>query len=360
MARDLILDPIGATGTALSHASMRVPTAAAGDPVAITLERMRGVRYDSAATVAVLDNGRLVGIATIESMFAAPDGAMLADVMDATPPVVAPDTDQEQAAWHAVQRGEPGLAVVDGEGRFRGLIAPQQLLTVLLAEHDEDMARLGGFLHAVQEARTTTVESVSRRLWHRMPWLLVGLVGAMVAAGLMAAFEARLDATLAVAYFVPGIVYLADAVGTQTETVAIRGLSVGVGIRHILGPEVLTGLLVGVLLGVVILPMAGLMVGDWMLACAVSIALLAASAIATVVGAGAAVGFQPVGKGSRVRVGTAGHRDPGSAVDRNLPRGGDAAAFVTAESPSHRGTKEARPRAFAPRSRSVADGLIRG
>lgn len=121
MARDLILDPIGATGTALSHASMRVPTAAAGDPVAITLERMRGVRYDSAATVAVLDNGRLVGIATIESMFAAPDGAMLADVMDATPPVVAPDTDQEQAAWHAVQRGEPGLAVVDGEGRFRGL-----------------------------------------------------------------------------------------------------------------------------------------------------------------------------------------------------------------------------------------------
>ncbi len=115
-------------------------------------------------------------------------------------------------------------------------------------------------------------------------WLLVGLVGAMIAAGgLMSTFEGRLGATLAVAYFVPGIVYLADAVGTQTETVAIRGLSVGIGIRRILGPEVLTGLLVGVLLGGGMFPMVGLMVGDWMLACAVAVALLAASSIATVV-----------------------------------------------------------------------------
>ena len=38
------------------------------------------------------------------------------------------------------------------------------------------------------------LESVARRLWHRMPWLLVGLLGAMVSAGLMKAFEAQLDA----------------------------------------------------------------------------------------------------------------------------------------------------------------------
>jgi len=233
--------------------------------------------------VAVLDNEHLVGIVTIERMFAAPDGATVGDVMDPAPPTVASDTDQEQAAWQAVQRDEPGLAVVDGEGRFRGLIAPQQLLAVLLAEHAEDLARLGGFLHSVESARTTTVESVARRLWHRMPWLVVGLIGAMISAGLMAAFEAQLNAKLAVAYFVPGIVYLADAVGTQTETVAIRGLSVGVGIRRILAPEALTGLFVGVLLGIVMLPVVALMSDDWMLAAAVAVAVLAASTIATVV-----------------------------------------------------------------------------
>ena len=155
--------------------------------------------------------------------------------MDPAPPWWHPTRIRSTPPGKRCSDGEPGLAVVDGEGRFRGLIAPQQLLTVLLDEHDEDMARLGGFLHSVESARATTVESVARRLWHRMPWLVVGLIGAMVSAGLMSAFEAQLDANLAVAYFVPGIVYLADAVGTQTETLAIRGLSVGVGIRRIIG-----------------------------------------------------------------------------------------------------------------------------
>lgn len=59
--------------------------------------------------------------------------------------------------------------MVDADGRFRGLIAPQQLLTVLAHEHDEDLARLGGFLHSVEAARATSVERVVRRLWHRLP-----------------------------------------------------------------------------------------------------------------------------------------------------------------------------------------------
>lgn len=283
MVTELGSEVLGQPGTALWHAYTNVPTAARDDLVSHTLDAMRGRHFDSAAAVAVLDNERLVGIATIEQLIAAPEGTRLRDVMDCAPPVVAPDTDQEHAAWQAVHRGEPGLAVTDDAGRFRGLIVPQQLLTVLLQEHDEDMARLGGFLHSVESARATSVESVARRLWHRVPWLAVGLVGAMVSAVLMAAFEAQLNANLAVAYFLPGIVYLADAVGTQTEALAIRGLSVGIGIRRITGAEVLTGLFVGVLLGGTMWPVAGVMTGDWMLAAAVAVALLAASTIATVV-----------------------------------------------------------------------------
>jgi magnesium transporter len=269
--------------TAIRHASTAVPTAAATDSVTATIDGMRGRRFDSAAAVAVLDGDRLVGVATIERVFAAEGTATLGEIMDPAPPVVAPGTDQEQAAWQAVQRDEPGLAVVNGDNCFRGLIAPQQLLAVLLQEHDEDMARLGGFMKSVESARTTSVESVSRRLWHRLPWLMVGLVGAMASAVVMAAFEARLNAVLAVAYFVPGIVYLADAVGTQTETLAIRGLSVGVGIRRILAREVLTGLVVGVFLGTIMTPVVMVMTGDWRLAAAVALAVLAAGAIATVV-----------------------------------------------------------------------------
>jgi len=81
-------------------------------------------------------------------------------------------------------------------------------------EHDEDLARLGGYLRATASARAASVESVPRRLWHRLPRLAVGLAGAMIAAGLMAAFDGQLEANLLAAFFVPGIVYLADAVGT--------------------------------------------------------------------------------------------------------------------------------------------------
>ncbi|QQZ14452.1 magnesium transporter [Rhodococcus sp. 21391] len=274
---------VGSPHTALTHARTRVPTAQPNDLVSATFDRIRGRQFEAASVVAVLDDDHLVGVAVIERILGAPGGATIGDVMDPDPPTVTPDTDEEHAAWQAAQDGKPGLAVVDADGRFRGLIAPPQLLTVLAHEHDEDLARLGGFMHSVEAARTTSVETVVRRLWHRLPWLLVGLLGAMLSAGLMAGFEKQLDANLAVAYFVPGIVYLADAVGTQTETLAIRGLSVGIGIRRIVGPEVLTGFWVGTILGVVMAPMVALMTGDWELAAAVAVAVLSASAIATTV-----------------------------------------------------------------------------
>jgi magnesium transporter len=296
MVADLGDDFLGGPETALRHASIHVPTAAPTDLVSNTLDNMRGKHFESATAVAVLEGDKLVGVAVIERLLAAAEGATLRDVMDPTPPVVAPDADQEHAAWQAVHRNEAGLAVVDDDGRFRGLIAPRQLLKVLLQEHDEDLARLGGFLASVESTQATSLENVARRLWHRMPWLLVGLVGAMMSAGLMAAFEAELTVNLAVAYFVPGIVYLADAVGTQTETLAIRGLSVGVGIRRIMVPEALTGLSVGVLLSVIMVPVAALMTGDWMLAAAVGLAVLAASTIATVVALALPWLLQRVGK----------------------------------------------------------------
>jgi len=220
-------------GTAVSYATRDVPLAAPGDPVDAVLEGMRGRRFHSAAVVAVCDGDRLVGLATLERLLGAAPATTIDAVMDPRPPIVGPHTDQEPAAWQAFQHGEPGLAVVDDEGRFLGLIPPQQLLGILLEEHDEDLARLGGYLRATASARAASVESVPRRLWHRLPWLAVGLAGAMLSAGLMAAFEAQLEANLLVAFFVPGIVYLADAVGTQTEALAIRGLSVGVGIRRV-------------------------------------------------------------------------------------------------------------------------------
>jgi magnesium transporter len=90
---------------------------------------------------------------------------------------------------------------------------------------------VGLFGHTTGAARRAAEEPLLRRYLHRLPWLLVGLAGAVLAALIVGAFERRLEADVIVAFFVPGIVYLADAVGTQTEALVIRGLSVGADIR---------------------------------------------------------------------------------------------------------------------------------
>lgn len=272
-----------AIGTAAEHAVRNVPVATPDDRVGTLVARMQGNVFDSAAIVAVCTGGRLCGLVTIERLLAASEDTVVATIMDRDPPAVTPQTHQERAAWLATRRGESGLAVVDDHGQFQGLIPPHRLAAILLEEHDEDLARLGGFLASTARAREASQESVPRRLWHRMPWLAVGLVGAMASAGMLAGSEQQMAANLAVAYFIPGIVYLADAVGTQTETLAIRGLSVGVGIGRIVGREAVTGLLVGVLLAAAMLPTIAWLWHDAALAVAVSVSVLAASTIATLV-----------------------------------------------------------------------------
>ena len=270
--------------TASEHVSAHVPVAAPTDRVGDILKTLRTTRFDTAAEIAVCDKDRkLKGLVNIEDLLAAPEDKPVSELMDPDPPVVSQGTDQEVAAWKAVQHGESSLAVVDSHGCFMGLIPSQRLLAVLLREHDEDMARLGGFLGEASSARMASEEPVARRFWHRIPWLLVGLGGAVGAAGIVEAFEGPLQQNVSLAFFIPGVVYLADAVGTQTETLIVRGLSVGVPISHVVKREVLTGFLVGVVLSIIFFPVALWLWHETDVALAVSLSLFAACSIATVV-----------------------------------------------------------------------------
>jgi len=269
--------------TAGEHVLTRVPRASPTSLVEEIRVSLLEERYDSMTHVAILDGARLAGVITIENLFAAPKGSVAQEVMDPNPPVVAPDTDQEVAAWQVIRHGESALAVVDEEGNFVGFVPPHRLLSVLLWEHEEDMDRIGGFLRRTSEARSTSQEPATRRFRHRVPWLLVGLVGALLSADLVGAFEEQLEDVLVLAFFIPGIVYLADAVGTQTETVVIRGLSVGVSLKQMARPELFSGLLTGLALSSVFFPVALWRWGDGEVAIVVSLSLLAACSVATLI-----------------------------------------------------------------------------
>jgi magnesium transporter len=264
------------------HATGRVPKARPEQTAGEARAAMLGVRYDCVEDVAVLEGRRLVGLVPLEALVAAADDTRLAELMDVDPPIVTPEVNQESVAWAMVRKHESSVAVVNGEGEFVGLVPPHRMVGVLLAEHDEDVARLGGYLASTQRARQAAEEAVGRRLLHRLPWLLVGLAGAMASAAIVGAFEEQLKEKVLLAVFVPAVVYMADAVGTQTEALMIRGLSVGVSMRRVLRRELTTGLAIGIVVALVFFPFALLVWGDEPVALAVSLALLASCSMATV------------------------------------------------------------------------------
>jgi magnesium transporter len=279
---------IGSAATfesAASLASDDVPVAHPDDSVAMLRTRIALRRYHCVSDIPVVDRQtrRLLGVLQIEDLVCANAEAPVAQLMDTDPPCVSHQLDREHAAWKAVQHGESALAVIDDQGRYLGMIPPHRLLAAMLAEHDEDLSRLGGFNKSAEAARHATIESMGRRLWHRLPWLFIGLLGALLAAGIVGRYEATLSEIVLLAAFVPGIIYFADAVGTQTETVVVRGLSLGIDVRQMRAREALTGVVIGAATALLIYPVVRFGWHDARIAMIVALSLFAACSVATVV-----------------------------------------------------------------------------
>ena len=268
---------------ARSHATARVPTAHPEQLVGDVRAALAGSEFECADDVAVLQAGRLAGILPIERLLAAAADERVTEIMDADPPAVTPGADQESVAWEMVRRRESSVAVVDTEGRFIGLVPPHRMLRVLLTEHDEDVARLGGYLASTQRARQAAQEPVARRLWHRLPWLLVGLAGAFAAAVIVGEFDDQIEEEVLLAFFLPGVVYMSSAIGTQTQTVVIRAFSVGVTMRQTLLRELICGLLLSAAIAAAFVPIALVGWGEADIAVGVALALLASSLAATLI-----------------------------------------------------------------------------
>jgi magnesium transporter len=281
--------------TAAGLAISNVPVAAPEETVANVVERIRAGAFASVSDIVVSDNGIVVGLVRLEQVLAASEAQPVADLVNGAPSVVSPEASLAAAAHRIAGHGGRSLVVVGDDGTFCGLIPPESIISLLSAEHDEDLARLGGYLRGAGRARSAAEEPLGRRLWHRLPWLLVGLVGAMTATALVGAFEDKLSANVLIAFFVPAIVYMADAVGTQTETVLIRGLSAGVRPGAVLAREIATGMITGAVIGGAFFAFAAAGWGDSSVAAAVAIALFASCSLATLIAIALPATFQRLG-----------------------------------------------------------------
>lgn len=125
-----------------------------------------------------------------------------------------------------------------------------------------------------------TKEGVSLLIQHRLPWLLLGLTGGILSMFLSSRFEGLLSRNIHLVFFIPVIVYMADAVGTQTQTIYVRNLGrEKVDFYTYLFKEFFTGIALGSIFGSVLGFIAYLFFGS--IATSLTVGLAMATGIAT-------------------------------------------------------------------------------
>jgi magnesium transporter len=271
---------------ALRHVVSDVPLADPSETVAQTTQRLRGRSFADVDWIYVPDaSGRLAGMLELRDLLASDDDRRIGDLMRRPPVTAQPDTDQEKVLRLARHHRLTAVPVVEPGGRFIGAVPALALLDISGHEHHEDISRLAGIVHSAERATAALETSPLRRARDRLPWLLVGLVGSVTVTAVMSQFGDVIAADVAIAFFVPAIVYLADAIGTQTEAVAVRGLPVtNSPLSALLAGEFYTGTLVGGGLGGLAAMLAYIAFGDAHLALAVGVAILIAGSTASVCG----------------------------------------------------------------------------
>ncbi len=231
-------------------------------------------------------NGKYAGAAGIGAVLSADDGRPAYEFMRKDWPAVPHGMDQEHAVQAAVAAGVSSLPVIADDGEPLGCIPASKLLKVLGREHREDVHRLVGMLREREGARHALEDPPLRRVGLRLPWLLVGLVLSAGGAALMAGFEHALKANIALAFFIPSLVYLTDAIGTQTEAIAVRALSIHRPwpLGAILSSEVLTGSIIGIVLGILAFLGVAVVFGDVRLGLGVGLSMAFAGTLASAIG----------------------------------------------------------------------------
>lgn len=127
-------------------------------------------------------------------------------------------------------------------------------------------------------------DSISLLLKLRLPWLFIGLIGGIAATYISSRFESILEKDIHLAFFIPVIVYMADALGTQTENVYVRNVVDGkIDYKKYIFKETLLGVSIGSLFGTII----GILTYFWLdsvnLAITIGLSLLFTMAIAPLV-----------------------------------------------------------------------------
>jgi magnesium transporter len=200
---------------------------------------------------------KLLGTVPLDMLLRSPREARLETILKDEVREIDATEDQEEAGRLFQRYNLVSAPVTDEAGRLVGVLTVDDIVDVIHQEADEDIKALAGV--GDEELSDTVLETARGRL----PWLLVNLGTAFLAASVIALFEGTIEQMVALAVLMPIVASMGGNAGTQAMTVTVRALAMRElgrrNVRRIVTREVMVGFVNGVSLALVL----GLGAGLW-------------------------------------------------------------------------------------------------
>ncbi len=194
-----------------------------------------------------------VGYVTLGKLLSSRRAATLREITeDSFRPISVLD-DEDDVAYAFNQYHLISAPVVDEDGRLVGVITIDDAMAVLDEEHEEDVLHLAG-VGGESAISDGTLETVRLRI----PWLVANLFTASISAFVISRFEGTIEAIVALAALMPIVASTGGIAGTQSLAVAVRALATrdltsanaGRVVRRELTSGALNGVVLALILGV--------------------------------------------------------------------------------------------------------------
>ena len=196
------------------------------------------------------ERNHLVGVLSLRHLLLVSPTTPIKKIMNTDVISVRTDTDQEEVARIVARYNLLGVPVVDPENKLVGVVTVDDVLDVIREEATEDIYALSG-VRSEENAINTPIRSVKLRL----PWLLINLATAILAASVVHAFEETIKKVVILAALQSIVAGMGGNAATQTLAVIVRGLALGEVTwengRRVLLKETLVGLANGLANGAV-------------------------------------------------------------------------------------------------------------
>ena len=244
--------------------------------------RKQAEDLDDVYAVYVIDDAsKLLGLLSLSKMLVSPSSAIISDIYDKELQSVTTDEEAEEVGNIMDKYDLVVLPVVDESGILQGRITIDDVVEVIKEEAEKDYQMASGISEDVES--TDSILDLTRA---RLPWLMIGLVGGVLGAKVIGAFD--IHENIEMALFIPLIAAMGGNVGVQSAAIVVQGLankSIGVdSIFEKLIKELGVALLNGLICSVLILSIAMALGYGIFLSLTVGIALLSVIVFAALFG----------------------------------------------------------------------------